>query len=230
MAQNPAGLGGQPIGGALRYRRPRSPPRGTGMQARASGGIFLFESFRLDRRGLFRRDERGVFVPVVIGSRALDVLGVLIEGDGDVVSKDEIMAAVWPGTVVEDNNLTVQISALRRILDHGQTEGSCIQTVAGRGYRFAATVTRCEPASPPISPPMSGNRGGELEGEYGRGASLAALLPTPDKPSIAVLPFANLSGDPEQEYFADGMVEEIITALSRIRWLLVLARNSSFTY
>src|SRR3984893_762578 len=143
MAQNPAGLGGQPIGGALRYRRPRSPPRGTGMQARASGGIFLFESFRLDRRGLFRRDERGVFVPVVIGSRALDVLGVLIEGDGDLVSKDGIMAAAWPGTVVEDNNLTVQISALRRILDHGLPEGSCIQTVAGRGYRFAATVTRC---------------------------------------------------------------------------------------
>jgi DNA-binding winged helix-turn-helix (wHTH) protein len=67
----------------------------------------------------------------VIGSRALDALGVLIEGDGDLVSKDEIRAAVWPGTVVEDNNLTVQISALRRILDHGLPEGSCIQTVAG---------------------------------------------------------------------------------------------------
>jgi adenylate cyclase len=62
--------------------------------------------------------------------------------------------------------------------------------------------------------------------------SIAAqpVLPLPDKPSIAVLPFANLSGDPEQEYFADGMVEEIITALSRIRWLFVIARNSSFTY
>jgi TolB-like protein/DNA-binding winged helix-turn-helix (wHTH) protein/tetratricopeptide (TPR) repeat protein len=197
------------------------------MEARASGDIFLFEGFRLDRRGLCRRDERGVFVPVVIGSRALDVLGVLIGGDGDLVSKDDIMAAVWPGTVVEDNNLTVQISALRRILDHGLHEGSCIQTVAGRGYRFIASVTRVEPASPPISSPISGNRGGELAGEYGRGASLAALL---NKPSIAVLPFANLSGDPEQEYFVDGMVEEIITALSRIRWLFVIARNSSFTY
>src|SRR6266851_2309091 len=200
------------------------------MEARATGDIFLFEGFRLDRRGLCRRDERGVFVPVVIGSRALDVLGVLIEGDGDLVSKDEIMAAVWPETVVEDNNLTVQISALRRILDYGQPEASCIQTVTGRGYRFIAPVTRVEPASPPISSPISGKRGGGLEAEYGRGASLAALLPTPDKPSIAVLPFANLSGDPEQEYFAEGMVEEIITALSRIRWLLVLARNSSFTY
>src|ERR1700732_2953920 len=171
------------------------------MGARDRGASFLFESFRLDRRGLSRRDERGVFVPVVIGSRALDVLGVLIEGDGDLVSKDEIMATVWPGTVVEDNNLTVQISALRRILDHGQPEVSCIQTVAGRGYRFVASVKRVEPASPPISSPISGNRGGELEGEYGRGASLAALLPTHDKPSIAVLPFANLSSDSEQEYF-----------------------------
>jgi TolB-like protein/DNA-binding winged helix-turn-helix (wHTH) protein/tetratricopeptide (TPR) repeat protein len=197
------------------------------MEARASGGILLFEGFRLDRRGLCRRDERGVFVPVVIGSRALDVLGVLIEGDGDLVSKDEIMAAVWPETVVEDNNLTVQISALRRILDHGLPKGSCIQTVAGRGYRFVASVIRLERASPPISSPTSGNRGGELEGEYGPGASLAALL---NKPSIAVLPFANISGDPEQEYFVDGMVEEIITALSRIRWLFVIARNSSFTY
>jgi DNA-binding winged helix-turn-helix (wHTH) protein len=112
------------------------------MEVLATGEIFLFEGFRLDRRGLCRRDERGVFVPVVIGSRALGVLGVLIEGDGDLVLKDEIMAVVWPGTVVEDNNLTVQISALRRILDHGQPEASCIQTVAGRGYRFAATVTR----------------------------------------------------------------------------------------
>jgi DNA-binding winged helix-turn-helix (wHTH) protein len=113
------------------------------MEALSAGETFLFEGFRLDRRGLCRRDERGVFAPVVIGSRALDVLRVLIEGDGDLVSKDEIMAAVWPGTVVEDNNLTVQIAALRRILDQGRADGSCIQTVPGRVYRFAAVVTRC---------------------------------------------------------------------------------------
>jgi adenylate cyclase len=197
------------------------------MEALSSGYIFLFDGFRLDRWGLLRRDERGVFVPAAIGARALDVLRVLIGADGALVSKDEIMAVVWPGIVVEDNNLTVQMSALRHVLDLGRAEGSCIQTVTGRGYRFIAPVTRVEPASPPISSRVSGNRGGELEGEYGRGASLAALL---NKPSIAVLPFANLSGDPEQEYFADGMVEEIITALSRIRWLFVIARNSSFTY
>jgi TolB-like protein len=113
------------------------------------------------------------------------------------------MDVVWPETAVDDSNLNVQIAALRRVLDQGRIDGSCIQTVPGRGYRFVAPMKR---------------------------GSSEAGLPLPDKPSIAVLPFANLSGDPEQEYFADGMVEEIITALSRIRWLFVIARNSSFTY
>jgi DNA-binding winged helix-turn-helix (wHTH) protein len=112
------------------------------MEVLTTGEIFLFEGFRLDRRGLFRRDEDVAFVPVAIGTRSLDVLRALIAAHGDLVSKDEIMAAVWPGIVVEDNNLTVQMSALRRILDHGRAEGSCVQTVAGRGYRFVPIVTR----------------------------------------------------------------------------------------
>src|SRR5712691_4223122 len=109
-----------------------------------STDISLIEGFRLDRRAavLFRRDERGVFAPMAIGSRALDILGVLVERPGDLVSRDEIIEAVWPGTVVEDSNLNVQIAALRRIIDDGRAEGSCIQTVAGRGYRFIAPVTR----------------------------------------------------------------------------------------
>jgi DNA-binding winged helix-turn-helix (wHTH) protein len=83
-----------------------------------------------------------MFVPVAIGSRAFDVLRVLVTAQGDLVSKDDMMAAVWPGTVVEGNNLTVQIAAVRRILDPGRADGTCIRTVAGRGYRFVATVTR----------------------------------------------------------------------------------------
>jgi len=124
------------------------------------------------------------------------------------------MAAVWPGTAVEDSNLNVQIAALRRVLDEGRTEGSCIQTVRGRGYRFTAAVAR-------VAAETRSNA-----------AALQQSDPPslPDKPSLAVMPFQNISGDPEQEYFADGMVEEIITALSRIRWLFVIARNSSFTY
>jgi DNA-binding winged helix-turn-helix (wHTH) protein len=106
----------------------------------ATAEIFLFEGYRLDRRdgGLFRQDERGVFVPVAIGARALDVLGVLIERPGVLVSKDEIMGAVWPHAAVENANLTIQISALRRVLDRARSEGSCIQTVPAQGYRFVA--------------------------------------------------------------------------------------------
>ena len=202
------------------------------MKMQASSDSFLFEGFRLDSLGggLFRRDDQGVFVPVAIGSRARDILASLIERRGDIVSKEEIIAAVWPKTVVEENNLFVQISALRRILGAVQSGQSCIQTVIGRGYRFVAPVTRVEPASPPISSSIPGNRDSSLQAKDVHGDSLAAALTNSGKPSIAVLPFANLSGDPEQEYFVDGMVEEIITALSRIRWLSVIARNSTFTY
>jgi TolB-like protein len=202
------------------------------MKMSASSGIFLFGEFRLDRAGggLFRLDADGVFVPVAIGSRALEILGALVERRGDIVPKEEIIGAGWPRTVVAEGNLFVQIAALRRMLDAAQSGQSCIQTAIGRGYRFVAPVTRVEPASLRTSSSTSPNRDGGPETENERRASLAEALPASDKPSIAVLPFANLSADPEQEYFVDGMVEEIITALSRIRWLCVLARNSSFTY
>jgi len=176
------------------------------MESLATREIFLFEGFRLDWRGLFRRDERGMFIPVAIGARALDVLRVLIAARGELVSKDEIRAAVWPGIVVEDNNLTVQMSSLRRILDQESAEGSCIQTVAGRGYRFVPTATRAPPATS-VSQPI-----------------VAPRL------SIVVLPFANLSNDPEQGYFADGITEDLTTDLSRIAGMFVISRNTAFTY
>ena len=121
------------------------------MDASSSTESSLFEGFRLDRRAgvLFRRDERGVFAPMAIGLRALDILGVLVERPGDLVSRAEIMEAVWPGTVVEDSNLNVQVAALRRILDQNREQGSCIQTVPGRGYRFVAPVTRAGPDARP---------------------------------------------------------------------------------
>jgi adenylate cyclase len=174
--------------------------------------IWLFGEFRFDRRigVLSRKDERGVFAPLAMGSRSLDILGVLVERPGELVPRDAIISAVWPGTTVEDSNLDVQIAALRRVLDYTRAEGSCIQTIRGRGYRFTASVTK-----------VAADAATAL-----RNASPAV----PDKPSLAVMPFQSMSGDPEQEYFADGMVEEIITALSRIRWLFVIARNSSFAY
>ena len=112
----------------------------------ATADIFLFEGFRLDMRGegLSRQDEYGAFVPIQVGGRALDVLGVLVERPGELVSKEEMMTAVWGRTAVENANLTVQIATLRRVLDRYRAEGSFIQTVAGRGYRFVAPVTRVE--------------------------------------------------------------------------------------
>ena len=183
------------------------------MGALAPADVFLFEGFHLDRRGLFRRDERGILAPVAIGGRALDLLGVLVERHDEILSKAEIMAAVWPDRVVEDGNLTLQISALRRILDRGRSEGSCIQTVARRGYRFAAAVTRVEAEA-------SQGAAAVLQG----GAGPLARL------SIVVLPFANLSSDPEQEFFADGITDDLTTDLSRIAGSFVIACSTAFTY
>src|SRR5205807_7896394 len=106
-----------------------------------SADMLLLGEFRFgrNRRALFHCDS-GAQIP--IGSRALGILGVLVERAGELVAKDEIMDAVWPETVVEDANLTVHISTLRRILDSGRLEGSCIQTVSGRGYRFVRGVSQ----------------------------------------------------------------------------------------
>jgi class 3 adenylate cyclase/predicted ATPase len=116
------------------------------MKMSGSSEIFLFGEFRLDRAGggLFRRNTDGAFVPVAMGSRALEILAALVERRGDIVSKEEIRGTGWPRTVVAEGNLFVQIAALRRILDAAQSGQSCIQTVIGRGYRFIAPVTRCE--------------------------------------------------------------------------------------
>jgi adenylate cyclase len=166
-----------------------------------------FGRFRLDprRRELFREDQ-----PVRLGGRALDILCALASAKGDVVSKDDLLIRLWRGRTVEEGNLHVQVSVLRKALDDDGGGHSYVVTVPGRGYRLA------------------GLAGSDLSGPTGLAS--APGLPLPDKPSIAVLPFQNLSSDSAQDYFVDGMVEEIITSLSRIRWLFVIARNSSFTY
>lgn len=168
------------------------------------GEAISFGCFRLD---LGRRELLREGAPMRLRGRALDILCALGAAKGEVVSKDELMARLWPGRIVEEGNIHVHVSALRKALDEHGGGHSYIVTVPGRGYRLAGLVDAIEVA------PFT-----------------TQILPLPDKPSIAVLPFANLSGDPEQEYFADGMVEDLITNLSRLRWLFVVSRNSTFTY
>ena len=196
------------------------------MDALAAADISLFEDFRLDRRAgvLFRRDQQGVFTPIAIGRRALDILGVLVERPGDLVSRDEIIEAVWPGTAVEDSNLNVQIAALRRILDDGRAEGSCIQTVSGARLPLCRAGDRVpQPAELAIR--LAAFPGQPL-------VQALACWPTspPPRLSIVVLPFANLSDDREQQYFADGITDDLTTDLSRLANMFVISRNTAFTY
>jgi TolB-like protein len=174
---------------------------------------FLFGGHVLDtaRRELSLGGEQIELEPQVF-----DLLVHLLRNRERVVSKDDLLASVWGGRIVSDATLDSRIAAARRAVGDTGAAQSLIRTFARKGVRFVGEVR--EEGKPAALAP-------ELAAEPGRPA-----LALPDKPSIAVLPFANLSGDPGQEYFADGMVEEIITALSRIRWLFVLARNSSFTY
>jgi TolB-like protein/Tfp pilus assembly protein PilF len=142
-------------------------------------------------------------VPVPIGYRGLLLLKALADRPGEVVSKTALMDAAWPGTVVEEGNLSVQIATLRKLLGDPPDGGEWITNLPRLGYRLNGTVQR-------------DGTNTEASTELG--------------PSIAVLPFASLSGDPEQAFFADGLTEDVITRLARLRWLFVASRSSSFSY
>ena len=182
------------------------------MDALNSADIVLLGKFGFNQRSraLFHLNT-GAQIP--IGSRARTVLGVLLERAGGIVPKDEIINAVWPETVVEDGNLTVHIATLRRVLDTGGLEGSCIQTISGRGYCFVGGVTQ-----------------NNLNARWGVDRREQSGERTPARLSIVVLPFANLSDDREQQYFADGITEDLTADLSRLSGVFVISRNTAFTY
>jgi TolB-like protein len=182
---------------------------------------FQFGDHVLDpeRRELSRGGE-----PVSVEPQVFDLLLHLIRHRDRVVSKDELIATVWKGRIVSESAIDSRIKAARRAVSDNGAEQSVIRTFPRIGVRFIADAT--ENVAPGPERPVAEC----VQHQVGAAGPGSPPLALPDKPSIAVLSFANLSGDPEQEYFADGMVEEIITALSRIRWLFVIARNSSFAY
>jgi len=167
---------------------------------------FLFENHELD---LSRRELRRAGRLVRVEPQVFDLLVYLIENRHRVVTKDDLIQSIWKGRIVSESALTTRINAVRKAVGDSGDSQRLIRTLPRKGFRFVGEVT-CRSSPPP--------------------ASGAPALTVPDKPSIAVLSFTNMTGDPDNEYFGDGIAEDVITNLSRNPFLFVIARNSSFTY
>ena len=187
-------------------------------------------SYRFDRFEILPA-KRQILIAgqaAALGARAFDLLLALLEHRERVLGKDELMALVWPGMVVEENNLSVHVSALRKLFG-----AEAITTVAGRGYQFVqpwleiqelgvpTLPTSATPLPAPAAPDRERRKASAIPGDN---------LALPGKPSIAVLPFANFSDEADLAYFTDGLTEDITTELSRFRSLFVISRNSAFTF
>ena len=175
---------------------------------------FFFTDHVLDTE---RRELRRGAASIAVEPQVFDLLVYLVQNCDRVVSKDDLIASVWGGRIVSDSTLTSRINAARKAVGDSGEAQALIRTSPRKGIRFVGAVRgqpdRAEPAL--AAAPDESQR---------------PALPLPDRPAIAVLPFSNMSGDPEQEYFSDGISEDIITALSKLRWFFVIARNSSFIY
>ena len=179
--------------------------------------ILSFGDYEID---VERRELRRAKILVHVEPQVFDLLVYLVENRDRVVSKDDLIASVWGGRIVSDSTLTSRINAARNAVGDSGRDKKLIRTIARKGLRFVGTV-REQPEG--VEPARASS---PQEGE----ARESPSLPLPDRPAIAVLPFTNMTGDPEQEYFSDGISEDIITALSKLRWFFVIARNSSFIY
>ena len=179
--------------------------------------LFADHTIDCDRRELRRGAEA-----ISVEPQVFDLLVYLVENRERVVSKDDLIASIWAGRNISNSTLTSRINAARRAVSDTGHDQLLIRTIPRKGLRFVGTVSTL-PNDAELAPPD--DRPQTQIREEPRFS-----LPLPDRPSIAVLPFTNLSGDPEQEYFSDGISEDIVTALSKLRWFFVIARNSSFTY
>jgi TolB-like protein len=177
---------------------------------------FLFRDHLLDtdRRELSRSD-----VPVSVEPQVFDLVVHLMENRDRVVSKEELIVKIWHGRSVSESTLTSRINAARKAVGDSGASQTLIRTIARKGFRFVGTVEMRFKAAAAMR-----------SAHQAREPLVVAPLPLPERPAIAVLPFTNMSGDREQDYFSDGISEDIITALSKLRWFFVIARNSSFVY
>jgi len=167
---------------------------------------YLFEGYSLDTNC---RELRHGTVLVPLEPQVFDLLAYVLKHRERVVSKDDLLASIWKGRNVSESALTTRINAARRAIGDSGDQQHLIKTLLRKGIRFVGTVREeAQSATAPTLP----------------------VLALPDRPSIAVLPFTNMTGDVEQEYFSDGITEDIITELSRFGELFVIARNSSFQY
>ena len=171
---------------------------------------FLFGDYALDTD---RRELRRQVDLVPVEPQVFDLLAYLIANRDRVVSKDDLIASVWGGRIVSESALTSRLNAARSTIGDSGEAQRFIRTLPRKGIRFVGTV-----------------REEQRRADTSTAAPAEPSFALPERPSIAVLPFANVGGEPEHEYFADGMADEIITALSRCNWLFVIARNSSFSY
>ncbi|TAI63931.1 winged helix-turn-helix domain-containing tetratricopeptide repeat protein [Bradyrhizobium sp. Leo170] len=172
---------------------------------------YFFEDFSFDTA---RRELRRGSDVIAIAPKVFDLLGYLIDNRDRVVSKDDLISAIWQGRIVSDVALTTRLNAARRAIGDSGDEQRLIRTFPRKGVRFIGAVH--ETAGP--------------AGATVPGGSPKPGFATPDKPSLVVLPFTNLSPDPEQEYFADGVTESLTTDLSRMVGIFVIGRNSAFSY
>jgi TolB-like protein len=179
---------------------------------------FLFADHTLDtdRRELCRASQA-----IAVEPQVFDLLIYLLTERERVVSRDDLIASVWGGRIVSESTLTSRINAARRAIGDSGKEQKLIRTFARKGFRFVGDVQTLSQSDD--SAALTGDGQTSRHADVARDASA-------DRPAIAVLPFVNLSEEPEQEYFSDGISEDIITALYRLRWFHVIARNSSFIY
>jgi len=208
--------------------------------------LYVFEDFVLDTD---KRELRRGANLVSVAPQVFDVLDYLIRNRERVVSKADLVTAIWQGRIISDAALTTRLKAVRNAIGDSGEGQRLIKTLPRKGFRFVGKVqeeqgpgrrlgggTPLEPPRPALALPDTASIA-VLPFSNGNARQAQVLPPDtiaapclPDRPSIAVLPFSNISGDPQQEYFADGMVDDILVALSRVHWLFVIARQSSFLY